>query len=222
MAPTGSVNYIGQLGGGRFSGYESPVSLTASADGQLQSVSGFYGIGSATNADNGSAGGVVGWARWVSGTTTDLGQGGFTLGAGGMNHIWGTPATAVPTTGTATYTLAGGTRPTTGSGPAGTLDSAAFAVDFAARKVGFQASITVGGGNASFSTVGGAAAPSLSLRPNSATFAAGSNQLTLFGAGAAAVEGFLAGPGASHAGLGYILQTDAGNIGGTIAFAKVP
>ena len=171
-----------------------------------------------------TSGGVIAWSRWVNGGVTDLGQlPSTTLGAGGLAQVWGTPATNVPTSGKVDYALVGSTRPATPSAVVGTLDSAKLSVDFTTAKVGFEAALTISGSPVTMTTSGGAANPSLSLRPSGTTFAAGTGQMTLSGASSASVEGFLAGNGATHAGVGYFVGTTTGNVTGAIAFGpKAP
>lgn len=223
-APTGTAKYVGYLGGGRFSTFDSTATVTAASDGTISQIDGFYKLNGATNTDNGTSGGVIAWSRWVNGGVTGLGQlGNTTLGAGGLAQVWGTPATNVPTSGKVDYALVGSTRPSTTSAVVGTLDSAKLAVDFTTAKVGFEAALTVSGSAVTMATSGGAANPSISLRPSGTTFGAGTGQMTLSGASGASIEGFLAGNGASHAGVGYFLQTTTGNVAGAIAFGpKAP
>ncbi|MBA4353977.1 MAG: hypothetical protein C0409_04730 [Novosphingobium sp.] len=220
-APTGTAKYVGGLGGGRFSAFDDATTVTAASTGALDRVAGFFSRNTASNVDSGSAGGVIGWSRWVNGDITGLGSGpSTTLGAGGLSHVWGTPATNVPTTGKVDYAMVGNTAPATPGSVVGTVDSAALSVDFSAAKFGFQAALTVGGAPITMTTSGGAANPSVALRASGTTFAAGSSTLTLGGASSGSIEGFLAGAGASHAGVGYLLGTTSGNIAGVIAFGR--
>lgn len=223
-APDGIVKYVGYLGGGRFSTFENATPVTTDSNGGLTQVNTFYKLNGATNTDSGNADGIVAWSRWVNGGVTDLGQlPSTTLGAGGLAQVWGKPATNAPTSGKVEYALAGATRPATPNAVVGTLDSARLAVDFSTAKVGFEAGLTVSGQPVTMATSGGTANPSISLRASGTTFGAGSGQMTLTGATGASIEGFLAGVGATHAGVGYYLQTTTGNVAGAIAFGpKAP
>ncbi len=223
-APDGIVKYVGYLGGGRFSTFENAAAVTTNGNGGLTKVDGFYELNGASNADAGNANGIVAWSRWIGGGITGLGQGPTTtLGNGGLANVWGKPATNIPTTGKIDYQVVGSTRPSTTDAVVGTLDNAKLAVDFSAAKVGFEAALTVSGAPVTMSSSGGAAAPSLSLRASGTTFGANTNQMTLTGASGVSIEGFLAGVGATHAGVGYYLQTTTGNVAGAIAFGpKAP
>lgn len=223
-APDGIVKYVGYLGGGRFATFENATPVTTDGNGGLTQVNTFYKLNGATNTDSGNADGIVAWSRWVNGGVTDLGQlPSTTLGAGGLAHVWGKPASNAPTSGTVEYALAGATRPATPSAVVGTLDSARLAVDFSTAKVGFEAGLTVSGQPVTMATSGGTANPSISLRASGSTFGAGTGQMTLTGATGVSIEGFLAGVGATHAGVGYYLETTTGNVAGAIAFGpKAP
>ncbi|MBF9151612.1 hypothetical protein [Novosphingobium jiangmenense] len=223
-APDGIAKYVGYLGGGRFATFENAAAVTTNSNGGLTKVDGFFELNGATNADAGNANGIVAWSRWIGGGITGLGQGPTTtLGNGGLSSVWGKPATNVPTTGKIDYQVVGSTRPSTTDAVVGTLDNAKLAVDFSAAKVGFEAALTVSGAPVAMSTSGGLAAPSLSLRTSGTTFGANTNQMVLSGASGVSIEGFLAGVGATHAGVGYYLQTTSGNVAGAIAFGpKAP
>ena len=80
--------------------------------------------------------GILAWGRWIG--TTMPGAGTTTYSENqGLHYVIGTPTPVLPTQGTATYTLAGATRPTymndTGIGP-GTF-SGSLSVDFGASAV---------------------------------------------------------------------------------------
>ena len=110
VAPTGG-GLLFRTYGFAAGGFDSGT-IAAQPDGRLDS---FAAAGSASTArgtntdrENGSLAGVIGWSRWGGGTTT--GATVATLPAnGGGGMIWGTPVTAMPTSGTANYSLAGAT-----------------------------------------------------------------------------------------------------------------
>jgi trimeric autotransporter adhesin len=223
-APDGIVKYVGYLGGGRFSTFENATPVTTDSNGGLTKVDGFFEQSGATSTDGGNASGIVAWSRWVNGNITGLaGTPSTTLGTGGLAQVWGKPATNAPTSGKVDYALVGSTRPATPNAVVGTLDSAKLSVDFSTAKVGFEAGLTVSGQPVTMATSGGTATPSISLRASGTTFGAGTGQMTLTGASGASIEGFLAGVGATHAGVGYYVQTTTGNVAGAIAFGpKAP
>lgn len=195
-------------------------SVTAQADGKLDVDPRSYGVNTATNVDYGTVGGVLGWSRWEGGATTSAGSNAALVlpANGGLNNIWGKPVTNMPTTGTATYTMAGSTRPTAADGSLapGKVDSASLAVAFATRKVGLEASITIGGAAHPIRTSGGVAAPSVTIATNG-TF----TDTPAMGSELAMVSGFLAGDGASHAAVAYMFPALQG-LNGVIAFTKAP
>ncbi|MFM5908496.1 MAG: hypothetical protein ACKOPO_13080, partial [Novosphingobium sp.] len=227
-APTGDSNLIRMVGQTNIVGTNTfyaqgtfhastPFGVVANADGQLQSLAlpgANYAKGTASVVDYGTAGGVVGWSRWTGGTIIDRSNGNTASeipANGGMSAIWGTPATNVPTTGTVNYTLVGSTKPIiqSGSSAPGTLNSSQLSVNFATARVGYAANLTVGGTTYNVSSSGGVAAPSMPLGTN-ATFYETNSSAHIFG--------FLAGPGASHAGVSYNIFGPG--VSGVTAFAK--
>lgn len=99
------------------------------------------GRGTATSTASGSVADIVGWTRWVSGTTqSSASQNVRTLDANNGSIIWAKPATNLPISGTATYAFAGGTAPSFG-GRLGTLDSGQMPVAFDTLKVGMEARV---------------------------------------------------------------------------------
>jgi hypothetical protein len=183
----------------------------------LQSI-GSSGLGTATNVESGGLAGVLGWTRWTGGTPTGRLPTAF-VPAGSTSVIWGTPATAIPTSGSANYDLVGQTAAASddGSIAAGVLRSGAMRVNFSDLKVGVELVVGVAGTDYSLASVGGIAAPSFVLGANG-TFGRsfstnGSASMTISGNGCtsvsceASINGFLAGPGASHAGVSYSFNT---------------
>ena len=215
---------------GAFPGGFDSGTVVAQASGKLDSFgTGTFAVGRGTNTDheNGGLAAVIGWNRWAGGTTTDYSV--KTLsenGGGGM--IWGTPVTAMPTSGTANYTLAGSTAPTVGDGSVarGTVRDAHLAVAFATMKVGFDATIGISGVDYALASPGGIATPGTALTAAGTFLTSG---FTVTGGGCTPsdcggrVSGFLAGAGASHAGFAYLFNAfKVSGINGVVALVKAP
>lgn len=179
-----------------------------------------------SNVDFGTDG-ILAWGRWV-GTVSSIpnlfGSENYSSNQG-LHYVVGLPTPSMPTTGSATYTLLGATRPTylDGSTAPGTF-SGSLSVDFGALTVGMNLNVTMP--DASY-TIGGAAPISGSTFSGSADpFGGGS--LTVSGTNcscscSAAVDGFFAGSSAERAGLGYHVRNTFGttkDILGAAAFQK--
>lgn len=134
-------------------------------------------IGSgANNVDNGSAtlgGTTVYWGRWENGSIDVYDKNGTRLGSldnTGRSLHWLTtgtltgPLATLPLTGTASYTLVGGTRPTDMNGNAGTLGSASLSANFSEMKVSAEVvvNMAVAGATTTLSTK----ATDIALQPN--------------------------------------------------------
>jgi hypothetical protein len=184
--------------------------------------------GTNTDVDNSGVAGIIGWTRWTGGTTA----GTHVVTApqnGGSSIIWGTQATNVPTTGTATYGMIGATSPTIqdGSIAPGSVSAARLAVSFATLKVGLEATVNFGGSAYNLTSDGGLAAPSMNLSNTNWTF---SGLAPLVGGACAAgssctsrISGFLAGATGNHAGLAYTFANAPSGgavVNGTIALAS--
>lgn len=172
----------------------------------------------ATNVDFGGAGGQIGWTRWASGTVNQGTNRNYNANTG-LHVLWGTPVSDMPTSGSATYSLVGSTRPTISSGVVapGTF-TGSLGVNFATMRVGWSSNIVFGSDTYVFNSAGGAAAPSVTLGADG-RFTGGSAPGGVDGS----ATGFLAGPGASHAGFTYqILVPNQGNtyIAGAAAFRR--
>lgn len=220
-APTGDGTWVRTVGQTNIPGTStrsaqgsffsnSPTGVVAGADGQLQSgdMSGQQITRlTATNADYGTAGGAIGWARWAGGTVRYSDNTTAEIPTnGGLAFVWGTPVTNMPTAGTVNYDLVGSTKPTLQSGAAapGTLNNASFAVNFSNMSANLNASVTVNG--STYTVINNTAMP-IATNGTFSNFNSTSHIL-----------GFLAGPGASHAGVSYNLFGPG--VSGTIAFAK--
>ena len=205
---------------GTFAGSIDNTTLASQVDGRVDSfINGTTMIGRGTNTDkeHGVAG-AVGWTRWSGGTTTGI-LPGTTIPAtiaenGGGGMVYGTKATALPTSGMATYAMAGSTAVVAenGSIAPGIVRSAGLAVSFADQKVGFTSVLGVGGTDFTLASVGGTAAPSMVLD------AAG----TFFGGNSGGrINGFLAGVGGGNAGVAFVVPVPGvAIVNGAIGFTK--
>lgn len=125
--------------------YPGVVTLNATTGSEVSHVDAFGAVTSFagatldTSVNNGfpASGfdGTVGWGRFYG--TATLTEGGFvttkTFGVDqGLHSVVGIPSAAMPTTGFATYSLAGATRPTLDSGAwtAGAVTGGSMSVDF--------------------------------------------------------------------------------------------
>lgn len=159
-------------------------------------------------------------ARWGAGTWRGETGGDRTILANeGLHFVWGAPATAVPTSGTATYGLVTATSPTVdgGSVAPGSF-TGNLGVDFATRRIGLDSRITMGGVVYGFSTAGGAASPALAL-VGAGTF---NGVGTVAGNSSAngLVNGFLSGLNGAYAGLIYSAALPIGTVEGTAIFGR--
>jgi hypothetical protein len=198
-----------------------------------------YEAGTAQVVDRGSAGGLT-WSRWTNGVATTPFSGAPALTANqGIHVLSGDPVANTPTSGTATFTLAGATAPTIANGSVapGTF-SGTVGVAFGTpttTKIGYDLDVTIGGYTYDLVTTGGSANPSASqFSFNGSSFGTvygqGSNKLDLptggpacpTGACRAEVSGFLAGNGAKALGLGYLIagSDQALNVQGVAAFTR--
>ncbi|UZK65463.1 hypothetical protein [Sphingomonas sp. M1-B02] len=235
-APTGFVEFAGIGAFTELNGTSVQTQSVAASDGKLESI---RANGRGTNVDReyGGLAGAIGWTRWSGGTTQAqvVGRGTATIAENGGQHmVWGKQVTNLPTSGTASYTLAGATKPTDNNGSVapGTLASGSLAVDFATMRVGYDLSVQFGGATYGFQSRGGSAAPSLAVTSGgrfTSSFRDSEGPLVT-GNGCSGTNcfaetfGFLAGSGASHAGLTYhFLSGPSGSIvNGAAVFAKGP
>jgi hypothetical protein len=209
------------------------ASATFDALGQMTQFSG--GLNSAsftgTHMEFGTFGGAVAWGRWTGpASVTDGSPGpgpitGFNPGPNqGYHYVVGLPTPVMPTGGTATFTLAGATKPT---GSDGTFTPGTFigtmTVDFAGRTLALTSGISVAG--ATYSLTG------------SASYGAGSAQFTgsmsgnvtagtaptgylCSGSCTASVNGAFFGAGAAFAGYAYRMQTGSQSVTGVAVFKQ--
>lgn len=182
----------------------------------------FVGIGTARNVEPGAdAATGLRWGRWTGGTAT-VGGSALDLTNQSLHWIYAETSTAVRlrTTGTAQYTLVGGTNPTDAAGNVGFLGQATLAADFDRQQVsstlniGMPSEVWVASGSGSIAT----GTPLFS-----GTYAV--NVSDMVGApissGTGVFNGFFT-DGALGAGLGYYLSSGGGVVTGAAAFAEGP
>jgi hypothetical protein len=197
------------------------------------------------SADLGSVPGLLAWERWTvefdsNSTVTSIPTN------GGVHFIHGQLATNIPTGATGglsvQYSLVGGTSPTVADGTEapGLLGSGSkMAVDFLNLKIGLELFISIGAANYQMKTTDGVATPGnseISFGTNG-IFNSGHNIPVTLVSGSdlpscttslsnckGTAAGFLAGDGASHAGLAYFLYNTTGTlipiISGVAAFGR--
>lgn len=168
------------------------------------------------------------WGRWAGAGSTiaQTVPGGEVIrnDGGNLHYVYGTLATALPTSGTVNFAAIGGTRPTdSGTGAAGTLISGGnISVDFTAARLALTG-LTVGFGPATY-TMGGTTSLVGPLFSTAGVGAAAG----CTGQGCQALvqgnfTGFLAGPGATGIGLDYYFNTRTGSvIEGATAYRRCP
>ena len=182
---------------------------------------GFVDRNVATSSEVQSVPGVIEWGRWNGGPMT---AGGFfnnlTFGANqGFHYVVGVPASPMPTSGTATFSLIGATTPTFSDGVGGGLG--AGSVTSATATANFLSGMITADMILAFSGTSGASNYALAMQ--SGFFSPGTAGVSGFGnlvfsSGAVNVcpsscfaefAGFFAGANASHLGLGYDATTTA-------------
>lgn len=161
--------------------------------------------------------GIIGWGRWVGDTA-----GSYPLTNGVFDYVVGIPTAAMPTSGTATYSLMGYTSPTATDGSSGYSVNGSLAVDFGATSNQVGVNMTVANAADSYGINGSA-----SIAAGAATFNGNistSSTNGCFSGCSTSINGFFAGANASRAGVSYSI-TGAGvsgfdSIQGVAAFAK--
>jgi len=234
-APGAAGNYFLYAGPGG-SGGATATAMTVT-DGQLVEATSSrdsvtYTGNVDTTVEKGGDGGVIGWSRLTHVQADYRNSNGQSFVAQpwasqSWHSIWGTPVTDLPTSGLVNYDLVGFTRPTQTNAQAGSGSFAGrFAVDFATLKAGLDADVAFGGETYSFASTGGVEAPSMAIQDDGLGARRFSDRLeTVTSDGAKVdrgtfVQGFLAGQGASHAGISYDIRVASSNkIQGTAAFA---
>jgi hypothetical protein len=206
---------------------------TFDASGRLMEVSFSDGQNFKMNGTHAEFGtdGILAWGRWIGNVAGKANIDGLldvdeTYDATqGLHYVIGTPTAVMPTTGTATYSLAGATSPTYvggGSAPGTLLPSSGLTVTFGAtHSIGTNLDIAMSDGKGY--KVTGATTSRTSL------FSMNSQQVIVVGTSGGAcgqgcagtIQGFFAGANAIRAGVGYEVQDFTGSqVVGAAAFKK--
>ncbi|HVL37162.1 MAG TPA: hypothetical protein VM489_15940, partial [Burkholderiales bacterium] len=218
-----------------FEGSLLPATVTFNASGQLTSygyVDTFYGYSwsyelapGGTQAEFGTDG-ILAWGRWTGDVNfCSSGEGCF-LWANygpnqGLHYIVGMPTEVMPTTGDATYTLIGATRPTFSDGSATTGSfTGSLYVNYATGSINLTgANVVVGSNQYALGTNPGYIYGSQFYMYPTVTHT-GSHCTSGCYAG---VEGFFAGANAARAGMAYSIvdwMEPGKDVSGVAAFAR--
>jgi hypothetical protein len=186
---------------GSFAGPIASMSVVLDASKVTEVEASGYTFKPTINTSGGSFGSVaagdfIGWGNWATGTKdgpTNLAQ---------IHYLVGQATPVLPTTvGVASYTLIGGSAPTSYTGTSGTLNSASLSVNFDPSGAGPMMSVNI---NTSFGNV-----VDNFLYFSSSTFSSGSGN----------IKGMFTGPNANRAGLVYTGSlSPAGSYSGTAIF----
>jgi hypothetical protein len=151
--------------------------------------------------------GVMAWGRWTGGPTTFTDSNGtrddLTYAASDpLHYVVGLPVTNLPTSGSATYNMYGGTAPSCSGPSCGAISvGMSVTVNFGVNTGSFNLAVANSGDGVKLAGSG-----SLGFDRSGVNFN-GFTPMTSSGApidsGYGGVVGFLAGPGASHAGAVY-------------------
>jgi hypothetical protein len=209
----------------------SRVSIVASgspASGPLPAMPAIPGA-PATVAEFGrDAATGISWGRYASGnfavvdrvTGNPIGSG--TFNPGPVNHYLLGPVqsgpTTLPTTGTAVYTFAGGTRPTDSFGATGTLNTATLSANFSAKTVDAGVNLSVGGRTWSASVTGAPIIAGVGFEGNRTPGGAGSLAVSCTGCASTTLSGRIIGgfTGTSGQGAGMAYTLNAGGVPQTL------
>ncbi|MCW5625374.1 MAG: FecR domain-containing protein [Burkholderiales bacterium] len=162
--------------------------------------------------------GVVGWGRFVNPVFQGTGNlsGAATTGGESFHYVFGIPG-SVPTSGTASYALNGGTTPTFNDSDGlnvqvGSLNSASMTVDFSQFSAALDFVVTAPAGYGGEALHASASGSIVSGHVLDFTSVSVTSSSTCFSAGCSGdVRGFLAGANASHAGIAYELFLPGSN-----------
>jgi hypothetical protein len=211
---------------GRATAFRGPL---ARADGTING-NGRYAVGTAQVLDFGfDATTGLSWGRWSGGIAT-LGGIDADLSSRSLHYVFSAPqagATTLPLTGTATYEVAGATRPTDTLGNVGTMNSATLNANFTARTVDASVNVTVANQTWTGTANGMSIYRDLTFSANTGRApAAGLPAPTQFvitctpacgGSATGSIDGFFTGRTGQGAGVQYNFNN---NISGAIAFRR--
>ena len=186
-------------------------------------------------AEFGADAGVIAYGRWISGPLLAGGwwQGlNFTADNSGFGYVTGVAATNIPASGAYTYNFLAATRPVFSDGIGGGLGSGSVTTgsvtaNFVARTVNASLSLLFAGGNSAYTLTMPSTSLSGSQFSGSGTMAFNSGAKNVCGSASCSAQfgGFLAGNGATHAGLAYDVSAADGTtpfyIDGVAAFKYV-
>jgi hypothetical protein len=204
--PFGTIN--GAAGG---TGYGSNITptFTVGTDGMLKSYGNTQSFGSYGSTLTGSGivdgnDGVMAWGRWT-GSASGIGNSSNATYSPSdpLHYVVGLPVTNMPTSGSATYTMYGGTTPSCTGGGCGVVGiSASLSVNFGSASGSYAMNVSNSADGARLST-GGA----LFFDSTGVNFYGGNNVSGTAPGGSVSgnsqIGGFLAGPAASRAGAVY-------------------
>ncbi|OGS91378.1 MAG: hypothetical protein A2Z95_08750 [Gallionellales bacterium GWA2_60_18] len=219
--------HAGVDGGSRFTEVFSSVHATFSDTSQLTGYDGTEGgtLGGA-NVSFSATDGIIGWGRWNGGTTANNGGSTHPLSLAGsdtFHYIVGAPTPETDITAmsniTATYSLLGGTRPTSSVQGLGDLNGGSLTAYFGTGTVNADLQISLPtSGSYTISATG------ISITNSTATFSGSIDSVTgsCNSGCSGSISGFFAGANASRAGVAYSFS-DSGTVGsvsGVAAFTK--
>lgn len=204
-------------------GLAPPVTATFGANSQLTQYSAITDTGSiaAGQVTLAVSDGIIGWGRWTGAFTTTGPA--AVLTSPTLDYVVGIPTAAMPTTGTATYTLLGYLTPTTTQvGQAPYTVSGNLSVNFGANG---NVAVNMTVANAANSYTTGATPVTLTGSTFTGTIATTSlagSTLPCSGSCNTSVNGFFAGTNAARAGLSYTISNISGGstIQGVAAFTR--
>ncbi|MBI5909171.1 MAG: hypothetical protein HY848_04370 [Betaproteobacteria bacterium] len=215
---------VSSAAGGAITSFDVPSVSGAAVSSTNQFT---VGIGNATLMDLGvDPVSGMSWGRWQgSWVTSNPAQGTVSVGAGSNLHWFALPtqtqAITLPITGTISYTLAGGTRPTDNNGTQGTLTSATLNANFSAQQVNVSVGVSMPASAGMTAVQLNAAANNVPILPG-ANFKTTTPTVTCTGC-AAAATGVIGGQfsqGGMGAGVGYGLQNGTQLINGAAVFHR--
>jgi FecR protein len=232
IVPSGGPGYAVAFFGAGTPPLANPSNTVFDSAGQLmqfdQSITALttYKL-SGTQVDTGTDG-FLSWGRWTSGVSVNGTP--VTLNANqGLHYVAGvpTPSSSMPTNGTFTYNLVGGTSPTFANGLAspGTLNSATLTGDFLQRTVAINLSATALGSTLAATAAGTIASGLPTFNASGTVPSVSGGSLSCSGC-SVQIGGFFSGAGATNAGMAYQVngvfstQTGSTSLMGTAALAR--
>ena len=162
--------------------------------------------------------GVMAWGRWTGGPTSYADSSGTKDDAtypttDPLHYVVGLPVTNLPTSGSATYNMYGGTAPSCSGPSCGAISvGMSVTVNFGVNTGSFNLAVANSGDGVKLAGSGGLSFDRSGVNFNGNASMSSSGAPIDYGYGSGNVNGFLAGPGASHAGAVYnVNYSVAGN-----------